>query len=212
MRNIKIQNKDYKLKVTHEYGTQIFDPNIELICNFIKDLKIPKGVIVDIGANQGIISILLKDNIPNTGIICIEPAIENVEYIKYNISEAVIYQLALSNINSTGSLTNSGGNQCYKIDTSTQNNVLISTLDSLDIKNVMLIKIDVETHEMEVLEGAINTIQKYKPIIYLEHHPEVDKNLLFKQIEELNYKIIYLNNLNEYIPNIINTYILIPNK
>lgn len=212
MRNIKIQNKDYKLKATHEYGSQVFDPNIELICNFIRDLKISKGIIVDIGANQGIISVLLKDNIPNTGIVCIEPAVENVDHIKYNVPGTTIYQLALSNVNFTGSLIGSGGNQCYKIDTSTQGDILVSTLDSLDIKNVMLIKIDVETHEIEVLEGAINTIQKYKPIIYLEHHAEVNKDILFDKIEKLNYKIIYVNDLNRYIPNIINTYILIPNN
>ncbi len=110
MREIKIQNKNYRINATPEYGSEVFDPNIELINNFIKDLKIPQGVIIDIGANQGIVSILLKDNILNNGVICIEPALKNVEYLKNNIPEAKIYSLAISNTNTTGSLSQNGSN------------------------------------------------------------------------------------------------------
>lgn len=209
MSNIKINNKFYTLNVTSEYGSVVVDPNINLINFYLKELQIPIGTIVDIGANQGVISILLKDNIINNGIVCIEPADENVERIKHNVPDAIIYHMAVSNINFTGSLRNNGGNQCYMVDTTKFGNTLISTLDSLDIKDVMLIKIDVETHELEVLEGSINTIKKYNPIIYLEHHPEVDKSILFNLIESFNYKIIFTT---EYVVNEINTYILIPNK
>ena len=44
----------------------------------------------------------------------------------------------------------------------------ILPLDSFNLKNVGLIKIDVDGMELEVLEGAINTIKEYKPIIIIE--------------------------------------------
>lgn len=46
----------------------------------------------------------------------------------------------------------------------------IRTLDSFDIKNVGLIKIDVEGMEEIVIEGALNTISKYKPVLIIEIH------------------------------------------
>ena len=212
MRNIKLQNKEYLIKITPEYGSEIFLSDIELINDYIKKLKIPNGLIIDIGANQGVISLLLRDNIPNNGIVCIEPVSENVEYIKYNLPDAVIYPLAISNINSTGSLHNPfSSNQCYRLNKTSDGDVFISTLDNLNIKDAMLIKIDVEGAEIDVLEGAVATIEKYKPIIYLEHHWDlVDKDTLYSQIEKINYKIIYLDGRTEYVHGVINNYILIP--
>lgn len=46
-----------------------------------------------------------------------------------------------------------------------------STLDSFDFKKrVSVIKIDVENHEIEVLEGALNTISMHRPFMMVEVH------------------------------------------
>jgi FkbM family methyltransferase len=47
-------------------------------------------------------------------------------------------------------------------------NTKIITIDSLDVKDVDLIHFDLEGYELFALQGAINTIQKYKPLIVLE--------------------------------------------
>jgi FkbM family methyltransferase len=44
----------------------------------------------------------------------------------------------------------------------------IITFDSLNFNNISVMKIDVEGYEIQVLEGAINTINKNKPYIILE--------------------------------------------
>ena len=44
----------------------------------------------------------------------------------------------------------------------------VNTLDSFKLKNVGLIKIDVEGNELKTIQGAEKTIKKYKPIVYFE--------------------------------------------
>lgn len=46
----------------------------------------------------------------------------------------------------------------------------LQTLDSYNFTDVDFIKIDAEYHELQVLQGAANTINKYKPVIYVELH------------------------------------------
>ncbi len=73
-------------------------------------------------------------------------------------------------------------------------------LDNIPIKEnrVDLIKIDVEGHEPFVLRGAIETIKKYRPVIFIElKSAEGDKilrNLGYTMEEQLsgeNYLYIY---------------------
>lgn len=45
-----------------------------------------------------------------------------------------------------------------------------NSIDSLDLKRCKLIKIDVEGMEFEVLNGAVETIQRFKPNILVELH------------------------------------------
>jgi len=50
--------------------------------------------------------------------------------------------------------------------------VNVTTIDSYNFDKIDFIKIDTEGHELYVLEGAINTIEKYKPNIFIEVHPK----------------------------------------
>lgn len=69
------------------------------------------------------------------------------------------------------------------------------TLDSFNFKDVDFIKIDVEGHEYKVLQGGIETIKKYKPIIVIEENeaPEVfNKGKMFDAtnfLKTLGYKV-----------------------
>lgn len=46
--------------------------------------------------------------------------------------------------------------------------VKLSTLDSYNLTNIGIIKIDVEGHELNVLKGGLNTIKQSKPIMVIE--------------------------------------------
>ena len=75
-------------------------------------------------------------------------------------------------------------------------------IDNLNLEP-SLIKIDVEGDEQRVLEGAKNTINKFKPVIYLERNFEPDRIPLDDYMFWLGYKqvpeneFIYINNFYE---------------
>lgn len=63
------------------------------------------------------------------------------------------------------------------------------TLDSLNIKNVDIIKIDVEGHELSVIKGAEQLIKKNKPLIVIEISFEnkiLDKEISYNHSYALN--------------------------
>jgi FkbM family methyltransferase len=82
--------------------------------------------------------------------------------------------------------------------------VKIRTLDSYHFNNISMIKIDVESNELQVLKGAIETIKKYRPIIFIENaghafdHVELSQfDIFFKNInytkKESNIKKSYID-------------------
>ena len=68
------------------------------------------------------------------------------------------------------------------------------TLDSYEFDQVDFIKIDVESFEHKVLQGAENTIRKLKPIMYIEmSDPEA---YTFIDNLDIGYRIFYSNGMN----------------
>ena len=57
----------------------------------------------------------------------------------------------------------------------------VKTLDSLQIKDVDLVIIDTEGYEVNVLQGATETIKRYSPVLVVEFSA--------KQLSKYNYKI-----------------------
>ena len=72
-------------------------------------------------------------------------------------------------------------------------------LDYYDYENVVLIKIDVQGYEPFVLEGAIDTINKHRPYLYIEFEEELlqkqgsTEEKLKSQIEALGYIVKQFN-------------------
>jgi hypothetical protein len=66
----------------------------------------------------------------------------------------------------------------------------IINLDSLNLKNISIMKIDVEGHENEVLIGAKKTILSNRPVIIIEIWKSKNKFKQFNDIMKLyKYKI-----------------------
>jgi len=185
------------------------------------------SIILDIGANIGTWSIPLA--IQNRKIYSFEPFDSSFYALCGNIflnnKEKYIYprHCALTDDVSKNTtmmlpeLVNIGG--CKLIETTTQkeNRYSLATVDSFHFDKIDLIKMDVEGHELNVLKGAINTINKCKPIIMFECWANDSahwKNIpntgieLMEYIRSIGYTINKINidgNDNyEAIPNSIN--------
>jgi len=65
--------------------------------------------------------------------------------------------------------------------------VPLLTIDSLNLKKVDLMKLDVETMEEEVLRGAFQTIHRHQPVLYLEADRKEHRLSLLRFIETLGY-------------------------
>jgi len=63
------------------------------------------------------------------------------------------------------------------------------TIDSLELSGCDFLKIDVEGMELQVLQGAEETIQKYQPIIYTEADREDKKASLFAYLRSHGYRL-----------------------
>jgi len=63
----------------------------------------------------------------------------------------------------------------------------LSTLDSYNITDVGLIKIDVEGHELKVIKGGLETINICQPVIIIEQNNQVEKFNKGLQYDALNF-------------------------
>ena len=54
-----------------------------------------------------------------------------------------------------------------------QFSITVRTLDGFEFKEVDLIKIDVEGMELEVLEGSIQTIMKWRPVVLFKYNEKL---------------------------------------
>jgi FkbM family methyltransferase len=67
----------------------------------------------------------------------------------------------------------------------------VRTLDSFALRDLSLIKIDVEGHELEVLRGARETLRRERPAMMIEieqrHHGEREIRDVFAEVESYGY-------------------------
>lgn len=152
--------------------------NTYLIINNLID-----GNIIDLGAWIGDNSIPWALNNNKHKIYAIDPSPHNIEFIKQmmvenNISNITPLQYVISDKCELVS-TNGNINHCSFDKNDNGNTVLQSeTLDHLYsekvIDNISYIHLDVEGFEWNVINGAINVIERYKPIISYEQHLDID--------------------------------------
>ena len=181
--------------------------------DFVRNNFQKQKTIIDIGANIGNHSLYFSEFLEYDEIICFEPFEKNVELLKLNLigKNCRIMDYALSDSESEKILYNSqsnnfGGFSLHSYDGSKGENksfivkdkVVTKTLDSLNLSNVTMIKIDVEGHENSVLNGGIETIKKNNPIIFIENlssgYPHLFKDSQFDEFfEKINYSRIHKN-------------------
>lgn len=212
IRKVKRNTIRYELDISDYQEWLIYfyckSDSSEHVLSYLQQAKI----IFDIGANIGQTSLNMdlvqKKKGITPSIYSFEPFPDTFSKLENNIrlnglNTIQIYQAALGNEKKVlhmmkHSPNNSGG---FRMTDSFENGieVPVTTLDDFCTENNIvqcdLIKIDVEGFEIQVLEGALKTIQQYKPILIFEYsienmqaqnkHPE---NML-RELIQLGYTI-----------------------
>lgn len=169
-------------------------------------------VFFDIGANKGEYGFYAEKIINPKNIYLFEPEKRLHTQLKAIFSKCNVLNIALSNTigkrqfkipiinnkldNCLSSLEtdrveeNETNAIIYEVNTNTLDNFVNQTNISPS-----LIKIDVEGHELSVIKGAENTINKNKPTLIIEieqrHHANFDVNELFNNFKNLGYNCFY---------------------
>jgi len=151
-----------------------------------------RGLVIDVGANIGAIS----QAFIATGhqVIAFEPQREVFELLALNCPNGVLHNCALGAYNTIAkiplldySLPNNYGE--VTVGGSSGLDIVMKRLDDFCFEDVSLIKIDVEGYEEEVLRGAMDTVKRCKPILYLEADREDKVSGLRNLLTKMGYSI-----------------------
>jgi FkbM family methyltransferase len=225
---VRIDNREFRL-MNYGYTTienEIFWRGIskgweEISIDIWVKLAKRSKVIFDIGANTGIYSLIAKTVHPDACVYAFEPServyeklIENNRINGYNIQTE---KVALSNKNGellffdvyskhqySASLSEEmkeamikGGSAIDQYPVKTQ--TLKNYIEEYNIENIDLIKLDVELHEYEVLEGFENYLERFKPDMLIEILTDEIAKKIEQLVENKDYLYFSINEQGEAV-------------
>jgi FkbM family methyltransferase len=191
-------------KLYYRYRSKKYAKRISPELNLIKFLANKNKISIDIGANLGLFTFYLQKY--SKYVYAFEPNPYPLRNLKNLVNKNTeVIPIAIGNKdgyldffipkNKKGWSSNGASLKEKEINLGIKHNVVSRKLDSLEINNVGLIKIDVEGFEKQVLEGASKTINDFKPNLIIENEWIHQKNPgeLFDSIYDLDYEIFYVN-------------------
>jgi FkbM family methyltransferase len=179
---------------------------------------IPEGtIILDIGANIGIMTVHLARSVRNATVYCFEPMPSNIVAFRrvvnyFNLNNVELFEVALGNTEGEAEMVMPVVNSVRMQGLShvvhnsiTENNegerfkVPLKVLDKMEIlqnsaKRISAIKIDVENFEYFVLEGARAILNKNKPVVYAELWDNDNRKQCFELFKQLDYSTFVVDN------------------
>jgi FkbM family methyltransferase len=182
---------------------KLFEPELKLLPLFISK----PGFVFDVGANRGEYTYVLEKTVGPEYTYAIEPLPRLCSKLRILFPKAHILNMALSDASGTLTLKTPiiQGSPLWTRSTLERfvdeeemgavfEEVPVLPLDllceQLQIRDVRLIKIDVEGHEKRVLFGALNILRTSHPVLLVEieqrHHAEPITEL-FSWIQEQGY-------------------------
>lgn len=169
--------------------------------------------IFDVGANSGIYSLISKSVNKNARVYAFEPIKENLKLLKANNAinhfDIKINEVGVSNKNGEAKMyalpntvnymtsinLNRYGNKDV-VETIIPIVTLASVIEQNKIEKVDLIKIDVEEHEFQVLEGLGPYIKTMMPAFLIEIIGNENGKKIKELFENLNYIYFLIDEIN----------------
>lgn len=150
-----------------EYQDDVRDEAYKYVTDF--------DIAVDVGANVGLWAKPLTEKFKH--VIAFEPLKQVYSCLERNVYglPVDVHRYALGNIDDKVQMifdsVNTGNSFVSEVGTGS---IDIKRMDNLDLPKFGLLKIDCERHELQVIQGAVDTITKYKPIIVCEQHEDTE--------------------------------------
>jgi FkbM family methyltransferase len=196
-----INYEDFELKISDLDGSETLIHLEREVLNGdeygFKTMKFDDGdVIVDIGANVGLVSVVLGKKFPNTKIYSFEPHPINFSNLVNNLKEngvtnvnphnLAIYSTDNEILKMTFNTINTGSSSCFKNDENSEEVKTIS-LDTIikenNITKIKFLKIDCEGAEFDALQNSKLIHEIEIENIGIEIHRFMEKE--GKNVEEL---------------------------
>lgn len=157
----------------------------------------PGSNVIDAGGHVGTHTVVLSHRVGASGHVYVfEPQVKIFAELAINLhlngrENVIAYRAALGNKNGFIEMnpscpSNEGGVGVGR----GGDRAPLLRLDDLRLENVSVIKIDVEGMEMEVLEGARDTIERNRPVMAIEIMNDVQERI--SQIEQMGYTVSHL--------------------
>jgi FkbM family methyltransferase len=193
------------------------DKNEKDFFHFMKLIP-ANSMILDIGANIGIMTVHLARSIEGSKVIAFEPMPSNIKAFKkvinhFNLKNVTLFEIALgnnegevemimpvvSNVRMQG-LSHVVHESITEFNEGVTLKVPLKMLDKIDVlknstQTISAIKIDVENFEFFVLEGGKELIIKHQPVIYAELWDNANRYNCFNLLQSLGYHTyVVINN------------------
>lgn len=199
-KEIQQVRKNVEIEGYIDPSTFCYDAGLRFVPRSNKYLRSKE--ILDIGAYNGD-SILSLDKYGASRIVAYEPSQNNIERLKETLNknphrtDVEIVSKAVGDTNTEVHLSGEGSTATVK----EGDGVEQIRIDDQDRGEVGFIKIDVEGYEQQVLEGALETIQRDRPVLSVSiyHHPEQFlsiKPFLQEKLTDYDFRIRKLNPVN----------------
>jgi len=208
MRYTEFLNKKVYL---HPIGDVVCDniakniPVEEHLVYFFNKLIKPTDIIIEGGVYVGLHTIRFSDLVPDGHVYSFEASKRNYDLAvntinDNNINNVTLYNKALFSKNTEIYLAESWTPDQDTITINpTSKKIEAVTIDSLNLPKVDFIKLDIEGGEFEALNGCINTITKFQPIITFEYLKHLEHTSPIPFLIENRYTIHQIDNHWDYI-------------
>jgi FkbM family methyltransferase len=162
--------------------------------------RVRPDMFVDIGSHAALYSIVLKTRFPDLEVHAFEPDRTNLCQLYANLfvnklqNSIMVHEHGLSDINGkvtfdTSEATSSRGTR--RISSSGNVEIVVKRLDDVlaEKDRTVAIKIDVEGHECQVIDGARHFLGSNRCFIQVESSPE-NFGLLSQKLNDLGYRLV----------------------
>ena len=148
------------------------------------------ATVIDVGANIGLYSVIAARRIGDSGTVyAFEPVPENIAFLRKNLElngvrdRVAVQEVAVGEADGeleiflsdrqigthSAAKATVGGGESLRVPMRSVDAFVASS----GISRIDVVKVDVEGYDGQVLQGALQTLRRHKPVLFIEYSPEL---------------------------------------